>query len=113
MRQRIMIAAAVGAVLLIILTLVVIQHTTASPAPPRSYTVPELAARLRDDPQAWTGRTVLVQGQLVLQRGMVCSSVKHLRLVMVPCMLLNHAAIANVKCDMKLLPKSRCNTRHG
>jgi len=48
---------------------------------------------------------------LVLQRGMVCSSVKHLRLVMVPCMLLNHAAIANVKCDMKLLPKSRCNTR--
>ncbi len=48
---------------------------------------------------------------LVLQRGMVCSAVKHLRLVMVPCMLLNHAAIANVKCDMKLLPKSRCNTR--
>jgi len=59
-----MIAAAVGSLLLIILTPVVIQHTTASPAPPRSYTVPELAARLREDPQAWTGRTVLVRGQL-------------------------------------------------
>jgi len=56
-------------------------------------------------------RAHLTPPGLVLQRGMVCSAVKHLRLVMVPCMLLNHAAIANVKCDMKLLPKSRCNTR--
>ena len=56
------------------------------------------------------GARQMFRSLLVLQRGIVCSAVKHLRLVMVPCMLLNHAAIANVKCDMKLLPKSRCNT---